>query len=102
MTLTLSEAGQNAVAGTFGRAMKRAGEALGSMSGQVIEVQTPMLRRCSAADVLTMAGGPEEATETAAGGGLGDGDDTPVVEPRSDKVSLEPDPEEASTSARVS
>ena len=59
MTLTLSEAGQNAVAGTFGRAMKRAGEALGSMSGQVIEVQTPMVRRCTAADVLAMAGGPE-------------------------------------------
>jgi chemotaxis protein CheC len=59
MTLTLSEAGQNVVAGTFGKAMKRAGEALGSMSGQVIEVQTPMLKRCSAADVLAMAGGPE-------------------------------------------
>jgi chemotaxis protein CheC len=59
MTLTLSEAGQNVVAGTFGRAMKRAGEALGSMSGQVIEVQTPVLQRCSAADVLAMAGGPE-------------------------------------------
>ena len=59
MTLTLSEAGQNAVAGTFGRAMKRAGEALGSMSGQVIEVQTPMVRRCTAAAVLAMAGGPE-------------------------------------------
>ena len=59
MALSLSEAGQNVVAGTFGRAMKRAGEALGSMSGQVIDVQTPMLKRCSAADVLTMAGGPE-------------------------------------------
>jgi chemotaxis protein CheC len=59
MTLTLSEAGQNVVAGTFGRAMKRAGEALGSMSGQVIEVQTPLVKRCTAAEVLTMAGGPE-------------------------------------------
>jgi chemotaxis protein CheC len=59
MMLTLSEAGQNVVAGTFRRAMKRAGEALGSMSGQVIDVQTPMLQRCSAADVLGMAGGPE-------------------------------------------
>jgi chemotaxis protein CheC len=59
MTLTLSEAGQHAVAGTFGRAMKRAGEALGAMSGQVIEVETPLLRRCSAADILAMAGGPE-------------------------------------------
>jgi hypothetical protein len=59
MTLTLSEAGQNVVAGTFGRAMKRAGEALGSMSGQIIDVQTPVLRRCTAADVLAMAGGAE-------------------------------------------
>jgi chemotaxis protein CheC len=59
MTLTLSEAGQHAVAGTFGRAMKRAGEALGSMSGQIIEVQTPMVQRCSASDVMVMAGGPE-------------------------------------------
>ena len=59
MTLTLSEAGQNVVAGTFGRAMERAGEALGSMCGQVIEVQTPVLQRCTASDVMAMAGGPE-------------------------------------------
>jgi chemotaxis protein CheC len=59
MTTVLSEAGQSVVALTFSRAMKRAGEAMGAMSGQVIEVQTPMLRRCSASDVLAMAGGPE-------------------------------------------
>ena len=59
MALSLSEAGQNVVAGTFRRAMKRAGEALGSMSGQVIDVQTPLLQRCSADEVLTMAGGAE-------------------------------------------
>lgn len=59
MTLTLSEAGQSIVAGTFSRAMQRAGEALGSMSGQVITVNTPLLRRCSASDVLVMAGGAE-------------------------------------------
>ena len=59
MTLTLSDAGENIVAGTFARAMKRAGEALGSMSGQVIDVQTPLMKRCSAADVLEMAGGAE-------------------------------------------
>jgi len=59
MTLTLSDAGENIVAGTFARAMKRAGEALGSMSGQVIDVQTPLIKRCSAADVLEMAGGAE-------------------------------------------
>ena len=58
-SLALSEAGQSVVAGTFGRAMKRAGEAMGSMSGQVIEVQTPMLRRCTAAEVMAMAGGAE-------------------------------------------
>ena len=57
MTMLLSEAGQSVVALTFSRAMKRAGEAMGSMSGQVIEVQTPMLRRCNAGDVLAMAGG---------------------------------------------
>ena len=59
MTMTLSDAGENVVAGTFARAMKRAGEALGSMSGQVIDVQTPLMKRCSAADVLEMAGGAE-------------------------------------------
>ena len=59
MTMLLSEAGQSVVALTFSRAMKRAGEAMGSMSGQVIEVQTPMLRRCNAGDVLAMAGGAD-------------------------------------------
>jgi chemotaxis protein CheC len=59
MTLTLTEAGEHAVAGTFGRAMVRAGEALGSMSGNPIQVQTPMVRRCGADEVLVMAGGPE-------------------------------------------
>jgi chemotaxis protein CheC len=58
-TLALSEAGQTVVAETFSRAMRRAGEAMGSMSGQTIGVQTPMLRRCSAAVVMAMAGGPE-------------------------------------------
>jgi chemotaxis protein CheC len=55
--LALSEAGETVVAGTFSRAMKRAGEAMGAMSGQVIEVQTPILRRCTAAEVLAIAGG---------------------------------------------
>jgi len=59
MTLFLSEAGQSVVTGTFGRAMKRAGEALGAMSGQIIDVQTPQVRRCSAADVLALAGGAD-------------------------------------------
>ena len=58
-TIALSEAGETVVAGTFSRAMKRAGEAMGAMSGQVIEVQTPILRRCTAAEVMTIAGGPE-------------------------------------------
>jgi chemotaxis protein CheC len=59
MTLTLSEAGQKVVARSFSEAMKRAGEALGSMSGQVVEVSTPDVKRCSAGDVLAMAGGAE-------------------------------------------
>jgi chemotaxis protein CheC len=58
-TLALSEAGENVVARTFSRAMRRAGQALGSMSGNVIDVKTPLLRRCTAATVLEMAGGPE-------------------------------------------
>ena len=56
---TMSPEAQDAVAAAFARAMGRAGEALGSMSGQIIEVQTPELRRCTAADVMEMAGGPE-------------------------------------------
>jgi chemotaxis protein CheC len=59
MTLTLTEAGHHAVAGTFSRAMARAGEALGAMSGNPVQVQTPQLRRCTADQVLVMAGGPE-------------------------------------------
>jgi chemotaxis protein CheC len=59
MTLSLSEAGQNVVAGTFRRAMKRAGEVLGSMSGNVIEIEAPLIQRCSVNEVLTMAGGAE-------------------------------------------
>ncbi len=58
-TIALSEAGETVVAGTFSRAMKRAGEAMGGMSGQVIDVQTPILRRCTAAEVMAIAGGPE-------------------------------------------
>jgi chemotaxis protein CheC len=57
--LALSEAGQTVVAGTFSRAMQRAGEALGAMSGQLIQVQTPMLVRCSPGEVLAIAGGPD-------------------------------------------
>jgi chemotaxis protein CheC len=57
--LVLSEAGQSVVSGTFSRAMKHAGEALASMSGRRVEVQAPELRRCTAGDVITMAGGPE-------------------------------------------
>lgn len=58
-TLALSDAGETVVASTFSRAMQRAGAALGSMSGNVIDVKTPVLRRCTAAAVLDMAGGPE-------------------------------------------
>lgn len=58
-TLALTEAGEGVVARTFSRAMRRAGQALGSMSGNVIDVKTPTLRRCTAGAVLEMAGGPE-------------------------------------------
>jgi chemotaxis protein CheC len=58
-TATMSVEAQDAVAAAFARAMRRAGDALGAMSGQIIEVQTPELRRCTAADVMDMAGGPE-------------------------------------------
>ncbi len=58
-TLALSETGEMVVARTFSRAMRRAGQALGSMSGNVIDVKAPSLRRCTAATVLEMAGGPE-------------------------------------------
>lgn len=57
--IALTEAGETVVARTFSRAMQHAGEALGAMSGHVIDVRTPMLRRCSASAVLTMAGGAE-------------------------------------------
>jgi hypothetical protein len=57
--LALSAVGEKVVAGTFSRAMRRAGEALGAMSGQIIEVSTPQMRRCSAADVLALAGGAD-------------------------------------------
>jgi chemotaxis protein CheC len=57
--IALSQAGETVVARTFSRAMRHAGEALGAMSGQVIDVRTPMLRRCSATAVMAMAGGAE-------------------------------------------
>lgn len=57
--LALSEVGERVVAGTFSRAMKRAGEALGAMSGQIIEVSTPQMERCTAEEVLQLVGGAD-------------------------------------------
>ncbi len=57
--LALSEVGERVVASTFSRAMQRAGEALGAMSGQIIEVSTPQMQRCSAEEVLSLVGGAD-------------------------------------------
>ncbi len=47
------------LAALFARAMRRAGDALREMSGQVISVSTPNVRRCTARDVIELAGGAE-------------------------------------------
>jgi chemotaxis protein CheC len=44
---------------TFARAMTRAGEALGEMSGHELAVSAPDVRFCQPQDVVEMAGGPE-------------------------------------------
>lgn len=55
---TLDPAAESVLKTTFSRAMVRAGEALGEMSGHEIAVDAPDVRRCTAADVITLAGGP--------------------------------------------
>lgn len=47
------------IATLFARAMQRAGNALSEMSGGVMSVSAPAVQRCSAADVIDMAGGPD-------------------------------------------
>lgn len=59
MAVTLPGPGRDSVTGTFGQAMTHAADALAAMSGRPIEVSAPQIRRCTAAEVLGMAGGPE-------------------------------------------
>ncbi len=57
-TLALSPVGESVLSATFSRAMLRAGDALGGMSGQAIRVDVPEVRRCTPDELLEMAGGP--------------------------------------------
>jgi chemotaxis protein CheC len=57
-TLALSPVGESVLTATFSRAMLRAGDALGAMSGQAIRVDVPEVRRCTPDELLEMAGGP--------------------------------------------
>lgn len=59
-SLALTDLGQTVVTATFERAMTRAGQALGAMSGEIITASAPDVERASAADVLALAGGPEQ------------------------------------------
>ena len=46
------------VASVFSRAMASAGRALAEMTGQVVEITTPLVRRFSTDEVLDLVGGP--------------------------------------------
>lgn len=59
MTTTDSLVGEALLAALFGRAMRKAGDALAEMSGHAITVESPAVRRCDAADVIGFAGGPD-------------------------------------------
>jgi chemotaxis protein CheC len=59
VSLVLSSTAETLLAHTFARAMRRAGAALGEMSGREIDVEAPEVRFCRAAGVAEMAGGPE-------------------------------------------
>ncbi len=59
MSTPLTAVAESVLSSTFARAMTRAGEALGTMSGHQISVSAPSIRRCSAAEVIEMAGGAE-------------------------------------------
>jgi chemotaxis protein CheC len=59
MSTPLTPVAESVLSSTFARAMTRAGEALGTMSGHQIRVTAPSIRRCSAAEVIEMAGGAE-------------------------------------------
>jgi chemotaxis protein CheC len=57
--MLLSPTAETVLAHTFARAMTRAGEALGTMSGHELAVSAPDVRFCRAHDVVEMAGGPD-------------------------------------------
>lgn len=57
--MLLSTTAETVLAHTFARAMMRAGEALGEMSGHELAVSAPDVRFCRPQDVVEMAGGPE-------------------------------------------
>jgi chemotaxis protein CheC len=57
--MLLSPTAETVLAHTFARAMVRAGEALGTMSGHELAVSAPDVRFCRAQDVVQMAGGPD-------------------------------------------
>lgn len=57
--MLLSPTAETVLAHTFARAMIRAGEALGTMSGHELAVSAPDVRFCRAQDVVQMAGGPD-------------------------------------------
>jgi len=57
--MLLSPTAETVLAHTFARAMTRAGEALGEMSGHELAVSAPDVRFCRAQDVVELAGGPD-------------------------------------------
>jgi chemotaxis protein CheC len=58
VSLLLSATAETILAHTFSRAMTRAGEALGEMSGRQITIATPDVRFCRPDEVVDLAGGP--------------------------------------------
>jgi chemotaxis protein CheC len=57
--LSLTPVAETVLTHTFSKAMTRAGEAIGEMSGKRVVVTAPSVRRCSASDVIAMAGGAD-------------------------------------------
>jgi chemotaxis protein CheC len=57
--MLLSPTAETVLAHTFARAMTRAGEALGEMSGHELAVSAPDVRFCRPQEVVEMAGGPD-------------------------------------------
>jgi chemotaxis protein CheC len=57
--MLLSTTAETVLAHTFARAMNRAGEALGVMSGHELAISAPDVRFCHAQEVVELAGGPD-------------------------------------------